>query len=121
LGTALAVDERMDFKFPERRVPISVRIPESLRKHLDAVVKLWQLTASAEGHDPELIDLTYVVGQLLEDGVGNVWAKVGLAAGIPAEKTAQRPYPGMPVTDEEWSRLERALIKAAKEDQKSRK
>lgn len=124
LGAALAVDhrgsERMKFKLPERRVPVSFRMPESLKRDLLAVVKLWQLTATARGHDPKLVDMTYVVEQLLEEGVGNVWAEIGRMADLPLEVTPERRYPGMPVGDEEWVKLEKALLKAAKEDLKSR-
>lgn len=106
-------------KFPERTVQVSFRIPESLYRHVQAVQKLLEMRAPIEGADPELVNTTFVGTYLLEEGVRATWAKEGARAGIPMEKTARRPYPGAPVSDDDWRRLTESLRKQAEEAEPS--
>jgi hypothetical protein len=102
------------FELPERRVPLNFRVPETLKLHLQAVVRLWKLMAKARGKDAAFlksIDMTHVCERLLKVGVDGVWAKAGEMAGLQ----------GMPTSEDDWDALERAILKAAKEDARSRK
>lgn len=92
------------YRPPEKRVQVSFKVPESLRAHLDGLVRLWKVLAKADGKDPDDIDLTYVCEQLLQVGVDGAWADVGQLAGLT----------GMPTTEEEWARLIRAIETRAK-------
>lgn len=92
------------YRPPEKRIQLSFRVPESLRDHLDGLVRLWKALAEADGKDPKDIDLTYVCEQLLQVGVDGAWADVGQLAGLQ----------GMPTTEEEWARLTKAIAGRAK-------
>ncbi len=89
---------------PEKRVPLNIRVPSSLKDRLNAIVKLWRAIAEAHGHDPDAIDLTYVCERLLQIGDDGVWAQAGRQVGLD----------GMPQSDEEWDRLIKAIYKDAK-------
>ena len=89
---------------PEKRVPLNIRVPGSLKDRLNAIVKLWRVIAEANGHDPDSIDLTFVCERLLQIGDDGVWAQAGRGAGLD----------GMPRDDEEWDRLVKAIYKDAK-------
>jgi hypothetical protein len=107
-GTVADVDY---FELPEKRVALNLKVPESLKEHLRAVVKLWKVMAEARGSDPSDIDLTYVSVRLLKIGVDGAWSQVGAMAGLD----------GMPKDDEEWARLRKAILKNAETDPDSQK
>lgn len=86
---------------PQKRVTLTVRIPEDVKLHLDAVIQLWKVMAQLNHSDPEQVTLTYVVERLLRVGVDGVWAQAGAQAGLD----------GMPRTPEEWEQLKAALLK----------
>lgn len=105
--SSLAMDY---FEPPEKRIQLNFRVRASLKAQLQDVVRLWKIMAMARGTEPEDIDLTYVAERLLKVGVEGTWAQVLSFAGLD----------GMPKTDEDWTKLERAILKAAKEDARTR-
>lgn len=86
-----ALDESVDYfdMPPEKRVPMNMRIPASLRAHLEAILELWKVVAETQGLDPDALDLTYVVERLLRVGVDGAWAQAAKEAGI--EGTPKTP------------------------------
>lgn len=86
---------------PEPRVAVNMRLPVGLKAHLDAIVKLWQVMADAQGVDSTNVNLTYVCERLLRVGVDGVWAQTGGKAGLT----------GMPRTDEDWDKLIAAIYR----------
>lgn len=86
---------------PQKRVTLTVRVPEDVKEHLEGVIQLWRILAKLNHSDPEQVTLTYVVERMLRVGVDGVWAQAGAQAGLD----------GMPRTPEEWQALEAALLK----------
>lgn len=99
------------FEPPEKRVQVTFKIPESLKGHLMAVVRLWRAKAIAGGHDPDDINLTYVAERLLRVGVEGVWGETGKLVGLN----------GAPTSDDEWAALEKAIAREAVKDSKTKK
>jgi hypothetical protein len=112
-AAALVLRDQVDYDYeppPEKREPISARVPASLKARLLAVVRLWKAQAKARGDDPELVDLSHVVERLLKTGVDGVWSRMEASAGID----------GPPKTEIEWTQLEKLLHKAAAETPKKK-
>lgn len=101
----------MKIRLPERRVTISFRVPASVKAHLQLAVDMYKLMAEARGEDPKDVDLSWVAGECLVNGLDAFWAQVGSPAGLA----------GMPQSDEEWAKLERSISKTSREDLKTRK
>lgn len=57
------------YRGPDTTVITSARLRRSIRNGLDAIVQLWRLRAKRVGDDPKGVDLTYVIGALLEVAV----------------------------------------------------
>jgi hypothetical protein len=70
---------------PEKKVPLNMRVPASLRKKLDMLVRLWKVQAIANKDDPTNIDVTHVATELLKDGVALAFKKYG---GFPEDEAA---------------------------------
>jgi hypothetical protein len=72
---------------PEKKVPLNMRVPASLRKKLEMLVRLWKVQAQANKHDPTNIDVTHVATELLKDGVALAFKKYG---GFPEDEAATK-------------------------------
>lgn len=72
---------------PEKKVPLNMRVPASLRKKLEMLVRLWKVQATANKHDPTNIDVTHVATELLKDGVALAYKKYG---GFPEDEAATK-------------------------------
>lgn len=70
---------------PEKKVPLNMRVPASLRKKLEMLVRLWKVQAEANKDDPTNIDVTHVATELLKDGVALAFKKYG---GFPEDEAA---------------------------------
>ncbi len=54
---------------PEKKVPLNLRVPKSLKRRLEALVRLWVAQAEARKDDPSNVDRTHVATELLIDGI----------------------------------------------------
>lgn len=111
----------MKIRLPQRKVQISFRIPEDMKTELDDAGRLWRLTAKVEGKDPEDVNETFVGTEVIDEGLRSIWADVGRQAGLPLDP--EQRYPGKPVTEEDWAKVETIFMRAAqvKPDHKRRK
>lgn len=70
---------------PEKKVPLNMRVPGSLKKKLETLVRLWKAQAIARKDDPTNIDVTHVCTELLSDGVAAAFEAYG---GMPVDEAA---------------------------------
>jgi hypothetical protein len=110
------------FREPEGpKQMLGVKITPALRARLDAVVRLWKIRArlraeaaatdkskaKQEGEEAAArVDLSHVCTRLLDSGVDKAWGEVLKLADLEAA----------PETNEQWERLEAALIKHDRTD-----
>jgi hypothetical protein len=76
----------------ELMVPINFRVPESLSKYVDGVVRLWRTNAIVAGDEYHHITTSYVVRRLLRSGADRAFEGFG-------------GLPGMPTDDDGWKSL----------------
>ncbi len=89
-----AASEMTDYKpAPEATDKLNFRVPKSLRRNVENVVRLWRALAVRRKDDPTNIDITHVCTELLLDGV----------------QLAFKNYVGIPQSEEQWERLERSI------------
>ncbi len=96
---------------PEKRVALNFKVPEHVRERVADLVVLYGLMAEASGKDPKDVDTTHVCNDLIEFGIEEAWKQIGERAGLP----------GMPANNDEWEALKKALVKATREDAKTRR
>lgn len=77
---------------------ITIRVPKSLVKEMDAVVRLWKVLAAHRGDDVRGIDRSHVMRSLLRSGYVQAFAE----------------FSGEPENDADWERIEATIIKALK-------
>ncbi len=65
------------YRRPDPKKQLSVRVRASVHAKLTTITERWKDRASAEGHDPEEIDLSYVVGALLDAKAEDELAALG--------------------------------------------
>lgn len=110
--SALDFDLADYFALPEKRVPLSVKVPESLKEDLVQMTRAWVLLAVAKGESEEQakrdINVTYAVERFCRVGIDGAWAQI--AALVGADRR--------PETDAEWDALGKALLKAVKAQSK---
>lgn len=109
-GAAAVLRDPVDYDYespPERREPISARVPKSLKQRLLEIVRLWKIQAQIRNEDPELVDFSHVAERLLKTGADGVWTRMRAATGI--EKLP-------PSTDAEWASLEKAMRAASHQE-----
>lgn len=80
----------------EKMVAINVRVPQSTKDSLTAIVKLWGLYAKARGDDAKVIDLSYVIRRAFKVFADQTFAE----------------FNGRPTTDADWAKVEQAIAKA---------
>lgn len=66
------------FEPPDISVALNLRVPESTKESLEAVIRLWQLLADARGKPSGKIDMSHVCRRLLKVGVEQAFAEVGI-------------------------------------------
>lgn len=89
-----AAAEMTDYKpAPEATDKLNFRVPKSLRRNVENVVKLWKALAVKRKDDATNIDITHVCTELLLDGV----------------QLAFKNYGGIPRDSEAWDQLELAI------------
>lgn len=93
------------FDAPERRVPVSARVDESIKQGIELLIPLWRSRAIALGRDPEMVDQAHVIRRLLRVGVEGALAQALKQAGLKQ----------MPRTPDEWKQLEKSLEKLTRE------
>jgi hypothetical protein len=112
-GAALTLRDEMDYDYeppPEKREPVSARVPASLKERLLGVVRLWKIQAKVRGekdHQIARVDLSHVVERLLKSGVDGVWLRAKETTGL-----------DFPETEAEWAMIERAYTKLSAEAKK---
>lgn len=57
------------YRGPDTTVMTGARLRRSVRNGLEAIVQLWRLRAKRVGDEPKGVDLSYVIGTLLEVAV----------------------------------------------------
>ncbi len=100
-----------ELRLPEKRVPLNFKVPEHVRERVEELVELYGLMHEARGKDKKDVDITHVCNDLIEWGIDVAWATIGKKAGIE----------GMPQNADEWDRLKKALVRATREDAKTRR
>ncbi len=88
----------------EKRVPLNVRIPGSLKSRMQDGVRLWRLIAESDGHDPDDVDMTFLAERLLSVGVEGLGVQAEVFTG----------HRGLPRTESSWGRLKEVLKKRGK-------
>lgn len=83
----------------ERKVALNLRVEESLRRNLEALLTLWRAVAIARGENPKAWDLTEVIKRLLNIGIDSAFAQIYKSAGLER----------MPVSEAEWAKFKAAL------------
>ncbi len=83
----------------EKRVACNMRLPRRLKASLQAIVRLWQLIAESEGHNPDAVDLTFVCERLLAIGAEGVWVQATPTIG----------HEGVPRSEGSWDKIKESL------------
>ena len=101
-AAASSSDEMPYYERPDPKVPLTARVPRSVREGLEDTVRLWREMAMANG-DVEMkdeIDITMVVTRLLRVGIEGAFTELG----------------GRPAHDDEeaWSKLIKTIKANAK-------
>ncbi len=85
-AAVLTRDESMAHEYkpaPESKKPLSLRVPGSLKRKLEVLVRVWKAQAVARKDDPTNIDVTHVCTELLQDSVS---AAFDLLGGYPTDE-----------------------------------
>jgi hypothetical protein len=90
-----------------KRVPLNFKVPGSLKKRLEGLMRLWKARALVDDEDPDEITLTYVLENILPSAIDATWADDMKEVGM--------DHPGMPRDEQEWEELLALLKKRAKE------
>lgn len=72
-------------KAPESKTPLSLRVPVSLKKKVEVLVRVWKAQAIARKDDPTNIDITHVCTEVLQDAVAGAFDLLG---GYPVDEAA---------------------------------
>lgn len=91
-------EEMTRYVAPEKAWMLRLRSTESFKLKLEALIRLWKAHATARGDDPEKIDISHVVRNVLEDGIA----------------AAFKEYKGIPETEEQWKAIEAAIARGVK-------
>ncbi len=86
---AMAREELMSLEYkkaPERKTPVSMRMPVSIVEKLDLLVELWKAQAVASEDDPTNVDRTHVCVEILRDAVDGAFDVFG---GYPKDEAAK--------------------------------
>lgn len=79
-------------------VQFNVRIPASMKRQLEEVVRLWTSMAKARGDAHKHIDVGYVTRRLFTVGVEQAFDEFG----------------GIPQSGDDWAKVEAAIVKSSK-------
>lgn len=83
---------------PDPTVQFNVRIPASMKKQLEDIVRLWVSMAKARGDEFKHIDVGYVTRRLFTVGAEQAFDEFG----------------GIPKSEDDWEKVEAAIVKSSK-------